>query len=441
MKLYDLIGIGIGPFNLSLASLAESTTLNTLFLDRRDAFAWHPGMLIPNGQLQVSPLKDCVTLASPTSRFSFLNYLAEHRRLYSFVNKGCVSTSRKEFADYYAWVARQLPNLRFGAEVIDIIPCAEGYEVFTTQQRYHAKAIAFGIGVSPKIPKCARPWLGSSVYHVANFLHQDEFRPGEQVLVVGGGQSGAEVVEHVLGDAAVGRLTWITSRSNFFAMDDNPFVNESFSPAYNQHFQTMSIAQKRMVVNQDHLTSDGISVDLCNRLYEHLYERRINRDPRRSVDIFQSVVMDGLKPVGNRWSVTVKSLTSGLKRDVVVDRVVLATGFQPCPQPFIDKLLTKACVDNDLPVIDENYAVQFNQPMPGPVYLQNRSVVQHGLQSANLSMVAYRNSRIVNNLLGYEHFHAEPDFPMFSDFDALGEVPVLSQESEFALCVQRQFNA
>jgi len=436
MKTYDLIGIGIGPFNLSLAALAAPTTLNTLFLEKRDSFAWHPGMLIPNGQLQVSPLKDCVTLASPTSRFSFLNYLAEHRRLYSFINKGCASTSRKEFADYYGWVARQLPNLRFGQEVLDIIECAEGYQVFTAQQCYHAKAIAVGVGISPRIPTCARPWLGNSVYHVAHFLHRENFRSGEQVLIVGGGQSGAEVLEHMLGDASVGALTWITSRSNLFAMDDNAFVNEAFCPAHNHQFQSMSMAQRSRVVQQERLTSDGISAGLCNRLYEQLYERRVGDNPRQPVTILQSVVLDSLEPEGKRWRATVRSLISGGQRDVVVDRVILATGFEPCPQPYIDTLLAKARVDNGQPLIDENYAVRFAEPMPGPVYLQNRSVVQHGLQSVNLSMVAYRNSRIINNLLGYEHFHAEPDDPMFSQIDALSDRPVLLEEVEFEPCEQ-----
>ncbi|WP_017905213.1 lysine N(6)-hydroxylase/L-ornithine N(5)-oxygenase family protein [Pseudomonas asplenii] len=433
MKTYDLIGIGIGPFNLSLAALAEPTGLDTLFLDKRDTFAWHPGMLLPNGQLQVSPLKDCVTLAAPTSRYSFLNYLAEHRRLYSFINKGGVSTSRKEFADYYGWVARQLSNLRFSEEVLDVLESAESYEIVTTERRYRARAIAIGVGITPRIPECARPWLGNHIYHVADLLHREPIQPGEQVLVVGGGQSGAETVEQLLGNPSLAALTWVTSRANLFAMDDNAFVNEAFCPAYNQRFQSLSLAQRSHSVQQERLTSDGISADLCNRLYAQLYERRVGQDNHHAIDILQSAALDGLEPDGRRWRARLRSLDSGRQRTLVVDRVILATGFQPRPQPYVDALLAKAQRDGGLPLIDGSYAVQFATPMPGPVYLQNRSVVQHGLQSVNLSMVAYRNSRILNDLLGYEHFQAEPDTPMFSHIDALAEAPARHPEPRHAL--------
>ena len=132
MEMFDLVGIGIGPFNLSLAALAEPTKLRTIFLERKNCFSWHPDFMLPNGQLQVSPLKDCVTLADPTSQYSFLNYLAVHRRLYSFINKRNTSTSRKEFTHYFQWVARQLSNLKFEEEVIDVAPIENGYRVTTT---------------------------------------------------------------------------------------------------------------------------------------------------------------------------------------------------------------------------------------------------------------------------------------------------------------------
>ena len=48
----DLVGIGIGPFNLSLAALADPLTgLNTVFYDQRPAFHWHPGLLIEGARV------------------------------------------------------------------------------------------------------------------------------------------------------------------------------------------------------------------------------------------------------------------------------------------------------------------------------------------------------------------------------------------------------
>ena len=73
---YDLIGIGIGPSNLSLAALlAPFAEARACFFDRARELKWHPGLLFPEAEIQVSHLKDLVTPADPTSRFSFLAFL------------------------------------------------------------------------------------------------------------------------------------------------------------------------------------------------------------------------------------------------------------------------------------------------------------------------------------------------------------------------------
>ena len=53
MKTYDFIGIGIGPFNLSIAALAEGLDgFSSLFLERKPHFSWHPGMMVPDCHMQ-----------------------------------------------------------------------------------------------------------------------------------------------------------------------------------------------------------------------------------------------------------------------------------------------------------------------------------------------------------------------------------------------------
>lgn len=53
--MYDVIGIGYGPANLALAiaiddhnrSSASGRKISALFLERREKFSWHPGMMLP----------------------------------------------------------------------------------------------------------------------------------------------------------------------------------------------------------------------------------------------------------------------------------------------------------------------------------------------------------------------------------------------------------
>lgn len=110
---YDMIGIGFGPSNLALAiALQEcAAPLNALFLEAKPEFSWHPGMLLDNSDMQVSFIKDLVTLRNPASPFSFLSYLHAKGRIERFVNRKTFFPSRHEFNDYFTWAADQMQDV------------------------------------------------------------------------------------------------------------------------------------------------------------------------------------------------------------------------------------------------------------------------------------------------------------------------------------------
>lgn len=83
--LYDFIAIGVGPCNLGLACLtAPLSDVRSLFLERKPAFCWHPGMLLDGTTLQNPFLADLVSMADPTSSLSYLNYCKQQGRLYTY---------------------------------------------------------------------------------------------------------------------------------------------------------------------------------------------------------------------------------------------------------------------------------------------------------------------------------------------------------------------
>jgi lysine N6-hydroxylase len=49
----DAVGVGAGPFNLSLAALLAPTDFRARFFDKSAAFEWHPGLLFPEATIQV----------------------------------------------------------------------------------------------------------------------------------------------------------------------------------------------------------------------------------------------------------------------------------------------------------------------------------------------------------------------------------------------------
>src|SRR5690606_19429722 len=126
----DLAGVGVGPFNLSVAALAdELPELRTRFFERRERFAWHPGLMFRGSRMQTSFLKDLVTAVSPTNPNPFVNYPVQHGRFHAFLAAESAAVERVEFADYLAWVARRLPSLRFGVEVRDVRAVPGGFEL------------------------------------------------------------------------------------------------------------------------------------------------------------------------------------------------------------------------------------------------------------------------------------------------------------------------
>src|SRR5689334_21527525 len=105
-RTYDLVGIGLGPSNLSLAALtSREPGFCAVFLDRKDAFDWHPGLMVPDAEMQVHFLKDLVTPVDPTNPHSFLAFQVEQKRLYRLLVTGRSKVPRREFEQYCRWVS------------------------------------------------------------------------------------------------------------------------------------------------------------------------------------------------------------------------------------------------------------------------------------------------------------------------------------------------
>ncbi|MET7654826.1 SidA/IucD/PvdA family monooxygenase, partial [Streptomyces sp. NPDC005486] len=129
--IHDVIGIGFGPSNLALSIAVEEHNtglpaerrLNALFLERQPRFGWHRGMLIDDATMQVSFLKDLVTLRNPTSDYSFLCFLRERGRLIDFLNQKTLFPLRMEFHEYFEWAAERVSHLvAYGSEVLCVDP-------------------------------------------------------------------------------------------------------------------------------------------------------------------------------------------------------------------------------------------------------------------------------------------------------------------------------
>ncbi|BFO21750.1 hypothetical protein SHKM778_81380 [Streptomyces sp. KM77-8] len=159
---HDFVGIGLGPFNLGLACLTEPIgELDGVFLESKPDFEWHAGMFLDGAHLQTPFMSDLVTLADPTSPYSFLNYLKEKGRLYSFYIRENFYPLRVEYDDYCRWAAGKLSSVRFNATVTEVTyDESDGlYTVATAAgETYRARHLVLGTGTVPYIPEPCRGW-------------------------------------------------------------------------------------------------------------------------------------------------------------------------------------------------------------------------------------------------------------------------------------------
>ena len=197
----DFIGIGLGPFNLSLASLLQNkSALNYAFFEQKAQFDWHAGMQLPNTVLQVPFMADLVSMVDPTSPFSFLNYLRHQQRLYKFYFLEQPHIPRCEYNHYCQWVAEQLDCIEYQSRVLMIEPQTIGFKVLVESEGIQhsdlCRHLLIGSGNVPYLPEClakVQQQQPQKCLHSAQYMtHADTDLQGD-VVVLGSGQSAAEV--------------------------------------------------------------------------------------------------------------------------------------------------------------------------------------------------------------------------------------------------------
>lgn len=410
LRHYRCVGIGVGPANLSLAALMHShPQITNLFLDKKESFGWHDGQQMPGASIQVSMLKDLVSLSEPTNAFSFLSYLHDQGRIYHYLNAQFEAVPRQEFRNYMEWACRKNENIVFGREVRSV-EYENVFRIHTSGGMLTADNIVIGVGVQPRVPPGVREFLGDRQFHVSEFLGKATRLGGLRVGVVGGGQSGAEAFLELIsrtGGDLPRRVVWISRRPNYFPLDDSPFTNDYYMPGYSDYFARLDASTRRAFNERHILTSDGISETTLRHIYQGIYTHRFINGFADLVALYPNRCVSGVTSApGNAWNLSlVHNDHSGLRENVELDVVVWATGFAPAPMDFLAPLEARLEREGDEYKIDHSFAVQWDGPAEHNIFLQNAARGQRGLADLNLSLNAWRSQRILDRLRGVRTEH------------------------------------
>ncbi|MEE1754986.1 lysine N(6)-hydroxylase/L-ornithine N(5)-oxygenase family protein [Streptomyces sp. SP18CS02] len=436
-ELLDLVGIGIGPFNLSLAALAHGAPrdLTTAFYDQRPAFHWHPGMLVEGATLQVPFLADLVTLADPSSPWSFLSYLRSRDRLFPFYFAERFHIQRAEYDAYCRWVGDHVPDLHFGHQVDAVRWNTErdAFEVDYTKVdpdgeaealgRVHARHIALGVGSEPYVPDPLRPLVEAPtvpVIHSADYLeHRERLLAAEHVTVIGSGQSGAEVFLDLLRARPVGaeRIHWLARSEAFAPMEYSKLGLEHFTPDYTRYFHALPEHVRGDLVPRQWQLHKGIDARTIAAIHDELYRRTLHGGWPDAVLTPGVRVRTAGRVATTKVELHIEHVQQGTRDRMTTDAVVLATGYRERPLDRIlaglDPYLRRDSADR--PRVDDRFRLDLDPSVTGSVYVQNAETHTHGVGAPDLGLAAWRSATILNSLTG-EELYPLPSRTAFTTF-------------------------
>ncbi|MFE3882126.1 lysine N(6)-hydroxylase/L-ornithine N(5)-oxygenase family protein [Streptomyces lydicus] len=413
---YDFIAIGLGPFNLGLACLTEPVDgLDGLFLDDKPSFDWHPGMMLDSSHLQVPFLADLVTLADPTSPFSFLNYLKESGRLYPFYIRESFYPLRSEFNDYCRWAAGKLDTVRFSQRVttVEYDPGAELYAVHAehlpTGERttHRARKLVLGTGTPPYLPDACQG-LGGDLLHNAGYLDaKPALQAKESITLIGSGQSAAEIYHDLLQDIDSHgyHLTWATRSPRFFPLEYTKLTLEMTSPEYVDYFHALPRATRdHLGATQKHLYK-GIDSALINDIFDLLYRKNLAGPVPTRLLTNTALHHAGYDETSGTYTLGLRQEEQGADFTLDTQGLILATGYRYRVPDFLAPVHDRIAWDDAGRYdVARNYSIDTTGH---GIYVQNAELHTHGFVTPDLGMAAYRNACIIRELLGREYYPVE----------------------------------
>ncbi|WP_316777638.1 lysine N(6)-hydroxylase/L-ornithine N(5)-oxygenase family protein [Streptomyces sasae] len=421
----DLVGIGVGPSNLSLAALAHPLAeLDAVFYEQRPGFDWHPGLLIDGATIQVPFLADLVTLADPANPWSFLNYLKARDRLFPFYFAERFHIRRAEYDAYCRWVAENLPGLRFShqADAVRWNSERDLFEVDFTRLdaegeaqslgRAYTKNVVLGVGTVPHVPDPLRPLAeqqGVPVVHAADYLdHREAFLAAEHVTVVGSGQSGAEVFLDLLRHRPAGRekLHWIGRSEAFAPMEYSKLGLEHFTPDYTRYFHALGEPVRDRLVASQWQLHKGIDADTIAAIHDELYRRTLHGGWPDAVLTPGVQVRTAGRIATTKVELHLEHVQQGSRSRLTTDAVVLATGYRERPLgrllAGLDPYLRRD--NSERPCVDERFRLVLDPSVTGSAYVQNAELHSHGVGAPDLGLAAWRSATILNSVTGKDPY-------------------------------------
>ncbi|NOH35953.1 SidA/IucD/PvdA family monooxygenase [Vibrio chagasii] len=424
-NIIDIIGVGFNVSNIGLAiSLQENNSpLSMLFLESKANSKWQEEMTIPGSDIQNAPHRDLITPVNPRSRYTFINYLFEHGRLFSHFNLGMKFPFRTEYSKYIEWCSKFFEDkVKYNEAVVSIEYTGDFeneepiFKVTTsTGDTYLCKKVVLGHGRSINIPEEFSGISNGRATHLTkyrSYISKIESGDEDTFCVVGSSQSAIEIVLDLKSRFPNAKITNLIRSFSYKLKDTSPFSYEVFYPEFIDHFYSASDSQKeKLTLHLRNSNYSSVDKDVLDGLYQSLYEDKILE--RERVFIRNNSKINTV--VENDDSIEI-SYTNELLNESSsesFDHVILATGFKDlghgdrydtyCPLLHNVKGYINES-EQGLLQINRDYSLNFAPPGKNRTYksfyLNGLCESTHGLGDAgSISSVSIRSKVICDSLI------------------------------------------
>lgn len=412
IDILDYIGVGFGPANLSLAVAAREANPQRrgVFFERKTSFDWHPGLLLDSSRMQISFLKDLVTLRNPASPFSFLAYTKAKGRLEHFVNLSEWHPSRWEYRDYLRWVAEAFAtNVRYGSSVRSIRPAGldgEGrYRLFEVEVEclssgersvHLTRNVVYAAGGRPRhpfVPEDARDVVYHSSDFASSFLKRfDDTARAFRFTVIGNGQSAGEVVAYLMQHYPQSRIDVLMPDYALRPADHSFFVNEAFFFSRMEEFHASTGAERKAILRELRNTNYGaVSPELADQIYRDDYLDQVKGFKRLFFHRFKRLV--GLERRGSDVLMTAEDVNDRQTLTMLADGIVMATGYDRRLDPSIFEELEPFLQKDDDGHLEysAHCRIKTDARIAGGLFAQGYGETSYGPGDTLLSLLPFRS--------------------------------------------------
>lgn len=411
MNEIDVVGIGFGPSNLATAiALEEAGQNDFLFLEKAASFSWHPNMTLKEANLQNSFLKDLITLRNPRSRFTFLNYLSEKGRIDDFINRRSFFPTRKETTDYMIWAAQFFSeHVSYFSTVQRIFPLGNekiGIEYKNEKtgslSTLYCRSLILGIGANPHIPIAVGshpnrthtdsmvPWLES---------HKFSQDTSSSFLIIGGGQSSAEVLYHLLETYPKAKIQVVSRRFIYKSLEESAFINSLFSEKGMNWFSgAVPDAQELLFKDLYEANFSAVDNSLLTKIYELLYEERWQGIDR--VRFYPYSEVTTFKEGDGEYFCSIWNRAQEITQELYFDYAIFATGYRytnvlSLLEPFRTFLEWNT---DGIPIRNDDYSLKLSSDFKGAIFAHAIGDKKFGFTEGGMTNLAARAKRIVSRI-------------------------------------------